>query len=102
MRELTSQDFDEVVGAGRVVVDFWAPWCAPCRFFAPTFEEVSKEIPDVSFVKLNTEDAPDIAGKVGIRAIPTLVFFRDGKEAGRVAGAMPKAQFKQKINELLG
>lgn len=100
MQELTQDNFDEITGSGKVVVDFWAPWCHPCRMFAPTFEETAGEIDDVAFAKVNTEDEPELAQKAGIRAIPTLVFYEDGKEVTRLSGALPKQQFKEKIDQV--
>jgi thioredoxin 2 len=72
-----------------VVVDFWASWCAPCRMMAPNFERVAGELsPRVRFAKLDTEAAPNVAGRFAIRGIPTLILFRNGAEAARVSGAM--------------
>lgn len=74
-----------------VLVDFWAPWCAPCKMMAPIFEQVAGEVePRVRFLKLNTEDYPDAAAPLGIRSIPTLILFKQGREAARVSGAMDK------------
>ena len=75
---LTKDNFDQTVEQNpMVVVDFWAAWCAPCRFFAPTFEQASEQHPDVVFGKVNTEEQPELAGAFGIRSIPTLMILRD-------------------------
>jgi thioredoxin 2 len=77
-----------------VVVDFWAPWCAPCRMMAPVFETAARELePQFRFLKVNTDEETDLAIRHGIRAIPTLVVFRGGKEAARISGAMSAPKF---------
>jgi thioredoxin 2 len=82
-----------------IVVDFWAPWCGPCRMFAPTFEKVSKEFGGkVLFVKVNTEEHQEINQQFGIRGIPTLIKFESGKESKRISGALAENQLKQWMN----
>lgn len=79
-----------------VVVDCWAPWCGPCRSFAPVFEQVAAELePRFLFAKLNTEQEQSVAGRWNIRSIPTLIIYQGGKEVTRMSGALSAQQFKQ-------
>ena len=89
-RILTSENFRETVEAGGIVIlDFWAPWCGPCRGFAPTFEKAAGENPDVVFGKINTDDEQQLAQAFDIQSIPTLMVFRDRVLLFRQAGALP-------------
>ena len=82
-----------------VVVDFWAEWCGPCKMIGPALEEIGKDMHGkVKIVKLNIDENPEVAGKLGIRSIPTLMLFKDGKLAAQKVGAAPKSEMIKWIN----
>jgi thioredoxin 1 len=92
----------EVLEAGQpVLVDFWAPWCGPCRIIAPHLEELDSERDDLTVVKMNVDENPQTAAKYGIMSIPTLLLFKNGEVAKQVVGALPKARLQQELEPAL-
>lgn len=86
-----------IPGHRFAIVDFWAPWCAPCRSFAPVFEAVAQRHPDILFAKVDTEAEPAVAGSFGIRSIPTLMVFRENVIVFAQSGALPAAALEQVV-----
>lgn len=99
---LTDGNFRDTIAKGPFVVDFWAAWCGPCRMVSPIIDALANERRDVRFGKLNVDENPRTASAFGVQGIPLLVFFRDGTEAGRVTGAVPKGQIEAAMQRYLG
>ena len=102
--EIEEAKFDELVLKSKtpVLVDFWAPWCGPCRMVAPVIEELAGEYTGkISFVKVNVDNNPKVAGKYGVMSIPTLIIFKNGKPISNIVGFRPKAELKKSLDEAL-
>ena len=101
--DLTAKNFNETLDNNEIVIiDFWAEWCGPCRQFAPIFEKVAENNPDITFAKVNTEEQHAIAGQYGITSIPSLMVTRDGIILLNQAGSLPEEAFDKLIAHVKG
>lgn len=93
----------ELYGKTPALVDFYADWCGPCQMMKPVFEKLSRNFKGkLNFLKLNTEEFPELAQEYGVQGIPCLILIKNGKETDRIVGFMPESALKEKIQELLG
>ena len=104
MDDVSQDAFEDVVvnASGKVLVDFWADWCGPCRMVGPILDELAEDHPDVTFVKLNVDEAPEVAQRFGVMNIPTILAFEGGEVKQRVVGAMPKIKLADELKGFLG
>ncbi len=99
-QDLTAENFESVVTGNKIViVDFWAPWCGPCKGFAPVFEAMSEKHPDVVFAKVNSDDEQGLAAHFAIRSIPTIMLFREEVIVFSQAGALPEAGLESVLTQ---
>jgi thioredoxin 1 len=103
VKHVEEKDFNEVVLENNqlVLVDFWATWCGPCKMIAPILEQLSEDITDVTFVKVDVDNNPGLADKYDISSIPTIILFKGGKQVDKITGFRPKNDFVNMINRNL-
>lgn len=100
INEVREENFSSEISAeGLVLVDFWAPWCGPCKMLAPLFEELDREIDDVKFLKLNVDNNPSVASRYRVGSIPTLLAFKDGVQVDQLVGFRPKEDLEAFISK---
>jgi len=99
---LSDSDFNQKISEKNCLVDFYAEWCPPCKMLAPVLEELASELKDINIFKINVDEARATASKFGVSSIPTMVFFKDGKEIKREMGFKPKEELLNEIKEVFG
>lgn len=101
VQELTQENFEKVVTGNKIVIiDFWAPWCGPCKSFAPVFEAAAEKHPDVVFAKVNSDDEQGLSAHFGIRSIPTILLFREEVIVFMQSGALPASGLESVLTQV--
>jgi thioredoxin 1 len=101
VKELNGSTFDAFIAEGVTVIDFWAPWCGPCRAIAPTVEQVAANLKNVKFGKINVDDENSLAMKYGVNSIPNICVFKDGKLVDRSVGFVPQVNLENLIKKYI-
>eukprot|EP01155_Anaeramoeba_flamelloides_P017084 Anaeramoba_flamelloidesa5620_434.p3 GENE.a5620_434~~a5620_434.p3 ORF type:complete len:106 (-),score=12.41 a5620_434:673-990(-) len=100
--DLTQENFEETTNSGISLVDFWAPWCGPCKMLAPVIDQLADEFDGKAKIcKVNSDEQQDLSVKYGVRSIPTMIFMKDGEVVDQLIGAQPKQAIADKINSLI-
>lgn len=98
MEQLNSNNFSEFIKKNEIaIIDFWAPWCMPCKMIAPIFEKLEQQLSQLSLAKVNVDENTEIAQNFGVMTIPTLIIFKDGEEVDRIIGILPEEELKQRF-----
>ena len=98
-KEITDAQFEKEISEGVVLVDFWAAWCGPCMMMAPVYDKMAEKYPQIKFLKVNTSENMDNAGKLGVTGIPCIIIFKDGKEVERLVGFRPEPAFEEIVKK---
>jgi len=100
--EVTKETFDQTIAKGVTLIDFWAPWCGPCRMQGPIIDELSEELKGKANIgKVNVDNEPELASQFGVMSIPTLILFKDGQPVDKMVGLQSKAVLQNKIQRLM-
>ena len=98
--ELDEGKFDDFIKEGKVIIDFWAPWCGPCKMMGPIFAEACEEISSAKFGKVNVDENQELSQRFSVMSIPTMIFFKDGEQVDRVVGVLSKEDLSRKLESL--